>query len=311
MTAALVEFAYVAAVAWTVPFLLRRLTASGISARLGLASWLTGMASVLIGVLAALEFLVGAAVTGLPWLADAVCRTVTGQVCAPTLYRSAAFELTLGAIAVAAAATATATAWRYARKVRHARRRTRVHAEAARIAGRRLPGAHPVVVLDDAQLAAYCMPGRPATIVLTTGALAVLDPEQLAAVLAHERAHLAGRHHLVSMLTRALGAIFPLVPIFAQGAGEVARLAEMCADDAAARHSGRRTLLAALLTMGTGQAVPVSALAATTGAVAARARRLIEPPPRSSLAATRTALVSVTLVLILATSLVTVFAARG
>lgn len=97
------------------PFLLGRLTASGVSARFGLAAWLTALASVLIGVVAALEFLIGAAVTGLPWLADAVCRAVTGQVCAPSLYRSAAFELTLGAIAVAAAATAAVTACRDAR----------------------------------------------------------------------------------------------------------------------------------------------------------------------------------------------------
>jgi Zn-dependent protease with chaperone function len=47
----------------------------------------------------------------------------------------------------------------------------------------------------------YCVPGRLPTIVVTTGALAVLEPEQLAAVLAHERAHLAGRHHLLLAVT--------------------------------------------------------------------------------------------------------------
>jgi hypothetical protein len=35
------------------------------------------------------------------------------------------------------------------------------------------------VVLDAPQPAVYCLPGRPATIVLTTGALAVLGPTQL------------------------------------------------------------------------------------------------------------------------------------
>jgi Zn-dependent protease with chaperone function len=87
--------------------------------------------------------------------------------------------------------------------------------------------------------------------VLSSGALAVLDPDQLAAVLAHERAHLAGRHHLLISLTRALLASFPAVPLFTQGPGELARLAEMCADDVAARHAGRGTLVAALLAMGT------------------------------------------------------------
>jgi Zn-dependent protease with chaperone function len=42
----------------------------------------------------------------------------------------------------------------------------------------------------------------------------------------------------------------------------VARLAEMCADDAAARHSGRPTLIAALLALATGAAVPAAALGA-------------------------------------------------
>ncbi len=42
----------------------------------------------------------------------------------------------------------------------------------------------------------------------------------------------------------------------------MARLAEMRADDAAARRSGRPALVAALLAMGTGAAVPAAALAA-------------------------------------------------
>ena len=83
------------------------------------------------------------------------------------------------------------------------------------------------------------MPGRPATIVLTSGALAVLDPDQLAAVLAHERAHLAGRHHLLTGLTRGLAAMLPGRAAVHPRAAEVARLAEMRADDAAARRSGR------------------------------------------------------------------------
>jgi Zn-dependent protease with chaperone function len=89
---------------------------------------------------------------------------------------------------------------------------------------------------------AYCVPGRPAAIVLSTGALALLDPAQLTAVLAHERAHLAGRHHLLISLTRVLATTFPAVPLFTRGPAEVARLAEMCADDS--RHVatvGRRS----------------------------------------------------------------------
>jgi hypothetical protein len=57
-----------------------------------------------------------------------------------------------------------------------------------------------------------------------------------------------------------LSAAFPAVPLFTRGAEDVARLIEMCADDSAARSSGRNVLVAALLAMGTGTATPVSVL---------------------------------------------------
>ena len=111
------------------------------------------------------------------------------------------------------------------------------------------------VVLDDPRPAAYCVAGRPAAIVLTSGALEVLDPAQLSAVLAHERAHLAHGDHLLHTITQGLAAAFPGVPLFTRGAVEVARLAEMAADDAAARANSRSTLVAALLAIATGTAI--------------------------------------------------------
>jgi Zn-dependent protease with chaperone function len=188
-------------------------------------------------------------------------------------------------------------AWRYGRYVQRAQQGTRAHAEAARVTGRHLPG-FPAVVLDSPQRVAYCVPGHPAAIVLSTGALAILDPAQLTAVLAHERAHLAGRHHLLIAATRGLGAIFPAVPLFTRGPAEVARLTEMRADDVAARSSGRSTLLTALLAMGTGTAVPAVALAASACAVQARVQRLLEPPRRGRRARYGLALASVTLALV-------------
>ena len=308
MNAALLAGGYAVAVAWWLPRLLARVTAGGISARLGLMAWLTAMASVLTCAMAAVQFLVNAAIANWPWLAEAVCRSVTGRACAAAVYRSAAFELGLTVAAVIAAVTAAALAWSYGRGVRRARRCTRAHAEAARITGRSLSAADPAVVLDDPHPAAYCMPGRPATIVVTSGAIAVLGAEQLAAVLAHERAHLAGRHHLLLTLTRGLAASVPGLPLFTQGPAEVAQLAEMCADDTAARQAGRPALLAALLTMGTGQPVPTAALAATAGAVATRVQRLIDPPCHARQARNGAALIAVTVALAAATCLVTVFA---
>jgi Zn-dependent protease with chaperone function len=311
MRPALLMFGYALAVAWLTPALLSRLTARGASPRLGLAAWLTAMASAVGAAIAALWFLAGAAVSGWPGLARAVCRSVTGRVCAPTMYRGALFELALATAATLAVAAAGVAAWHYGRSVQRAQQRARAHGQAARIAGRAIaPPARHAVLLDAPQPAAYCVPGRPATIVLTTAALAILDADQLTAVLAHERAHLAGRHHLLTGLTRGLAAVFPAVPLFTRGPQEVARLAELRADDAAARRSGRRTLVAALLAMGTGAAVPAAALGATggaTGGTAARVQRLLDPPARGTRGAL--ALMTVTLLLAAASAIIPALAA--
>jgi Zn-dependent protease with chaperone function len=289
MTPALVMLGYAAALGWLGPAPLARLTATGVNARLGLAVWFAAMASALASAVVAVSFLVRTAVEGWPRFAGTICQSVTGGPCPPQLYRSAIFEASVAAASALAVLTVITLTWRYGRSVHGARRRASEHAQAARITGRRFPGTgipplSTAVVLDTPQPAVYCLPGRPATIVLTTGALAILDPPQLLAVLAHERAHLAGRHHLLVTLGKATRAGFPAVPLFIRGAEEVARLAEMRADDVAARRSGRDTLLQALVAMGTGKPLPApsASLAATGGVVTARVRRLVDPPSWTS-----------------------------
>jgi Zn-dependent protease with chaperone function len=325
MRPALLVFGYAVAVAWSAPVLLTRLTARGVRPQLGLAAWLTAMMSVLVSAVVALLFLIQAAVVSSSQLAEAFCRSVTGTACTSAVYRSAVFDLLLAAAATGAALMAVLLAWRYGRSVQRARQRTRAHADAARIIGSQLPGAArpgdglragAAVVLDAPEPVAYCVPGRPGTIVVTSGALAVLDPGQLSAVLAHEQAHLAGHHHLLITLTRALSVSFPAIPLFTRGPREVARLAEMCADDAAARRSGGRTLVGALLAMrppsatppGATLAAPAAALSATACAVTARVRRLLEPPSRSRRVRHGLALITVTLLLALGSGLVTTYA---
>ena len=281
MIAALLVFGYSVAMAWLLPAVLSPLTGNGAGARLGIAAWGAAMASVLSSAGVAAAFLIRSAIDGWSRLAEAVCRSVAGGACTPVVYRSALYELGLGAAAILVTLLAVVLAWRYGRRMQQAQRQTRAHAEAARITGRRACG---MVVLEAPQLAAYCVPGRPSTIVVTSGALSVLAPAQLTAVLAHERAHLAGRHHMLIALTRGLAAIFPAVPLFTRGQSEMARLAEMRADDAAARRVGRRPLIEALLAMGTGAAIrpavalPAAALPASGYAVVARVERLMAPP---------------------------------
>lgn len=157
-------------------------------------------------------------------------------------------------------------------------RRRAAHRDALTLLARRHP-ALDTLVLDHPAPVAYCVPGRHRRIVVTTATLAVLDDAELAAVLAHERAHLHGRHHWVLAGTQALARAFPL-PVFKTAHHEVSRLLEMLADDAAARTQPRlavATALATLATTGATTPAPVGALAATDTAVLQRVRRLLHP----------------------------------
>jgi Zn-dependent protease with chaperone function len=336
MIPALAVFCFAIALAWVLPLPLGGLSREGVSPRLGLAAWLTAITSVLALVLAVLGLLARSVASGWPTFARTVCESVTSGVCPPAVYRSAAYELGLAAVAFLGGVTMIVLGWRYGRSLRRTSVSTREHAEAARIvghrvgghqaAGHRAGGGDAAFVLDATRPAVYCVPGRPPTIVVTTGALAVLEPGQLTAVLAHERAHLAGRHHLLLALTRSLAAVAPFVPLFARGAVEVARLAEMLADDSAARRGGaqgRRTLLTALLAMAGGTAAPrpaspalatlapASWLPATGGVVATRVRRLAEPPAPALRARYRLTLAALTLAIVVAAVLVPALAATG
>jgi len=312
MTAALALFGYALAVAWCLPAALARLTARGVSVRLGLAAWLVAMASALVSAGLGLQFLFRTLRADWPSLTRLLCRSVAGSACTPVVYRSGLYELGVAAAAILVTLLAAVALWRYGWRIQRAQRSSREHAEAALITGRPLPGTG-AVVLDDPRPAAYCVPGRPgrrAAIVLTSGALAVLDAGQLAAVLAHERAHLAGRHHAVVLLTRGLAAALPGVPLFTRGAAEVARLAEMSADDTAARAAGRGALVAALLAIATGAAVPALALpraglAAASYAVRARVERMLTPARPARHAAVGLALTAVLFALALIPAVLT------
>src|SRR5439155_9924530 len=73
-----------------------------------------------------------------------------------------------------------------------------------------------------------------ARVVVSTGAVHTLGPTQLAAVLAHERAHARGRHHLLADGARLLAAAFPHAGVFTAAHTQIDRLVEMRADDLAA-----------------------------------------------------------------------------
>ncbi|MGH8774393.1 MAG: M56 family metallopeptidase [Jiangellaceae bacterium] len=125
----------------------------------------------------------------------------------------------------------------------------------------------------------YCLPGRRRRIVLTSAALDTLSADQLAAVLAHERAHLRARHDLVIAAASALAQAFPRVPPFALAHDQIRRLVELAADDVAAGSSDRLMLAEGILTVAGGH-TPPAALGAGSTAGAARVRRLLAPRHR-------------------------------
>ena len=153
-----------------------------------------------------------------------------------------------------------------------ARRRRREQLDAVALLGTRDRDLG-VTVLEHPACAAYCVPGRGGSVVITSAALAALDAAQIDAVLAHERAHLSGHHHLVIQAAGALRRAFPFVPVFAVAFTEISRLTEMVADDVSARGRDRLTLASALVRLAGGSA-PAGALGAGGSTAAARVRRL-------------------------------------
>jgi Zn-dependent protease with chaperone function len=140
----------------------------------------------------------------------------------------------------------------------------------------KVPGA---LVVDYPTAAAYCLPGLRSQIVVSVGTLELLGRGELAAVLAHERAHLRERHDLVLLPFTALRRAFPRSVTCTDAHRAVALLVEMLADDHALRSRPARELVSALVRFGTAGPglAPAGTLAVGEGEVTARVTRLLHP----------------------------------
>lgn len=309
MSIAVCLLLYSAAVLVFGPLILPRLTRTGHAPRLGVSVWLIAIASVLGSwlVAAALIVIDVARHWNTPMMVLAACTArlhavATGQAGIPA-------QIGVLVIAAAVIGAITAVGVRLARTLTHLRDTAHEHAHAVRIVSRR-SSDRDVMVLEADKPAAYCVAGRPSTIVLTTATLNTLDAEQLAAVLAHERAHLAGYHPQIVTALKALATALPRVRLITDGLTEVSRLLEMCADDTAARRHGRTALLSGLIDLAD-SATPAPALGAANIAVLSRAQRLLTPPAWTTQAHTRTTL-TVAAIAIAAGPLITIaLAATG
>jgi Zn-dependent protease with chaperone function len=309
MSVAICLLVYSLAVIVLTPRLLIGMTRRGIAPGLGVAVWLTGIGSVVVSWAGATAFL--AADLARDWdRPGELLSTCFGVLRSIATGDAGLFVqiglFTLAGLAVLAGAVLAA---RLARCLTRTRARTYEHARMARLAGRYVPDLD-AVVLDAADRVAYCVAGRPHTVVVSRGAVEALDKRHLAAVLAHERAHLTGHHHLLLALTRGFATGLPYVALFTACAAEVPRLLEMCADDAAARGHGSRTLLGALLTL-SGAAVPAGALGASGSGVLARAERLADPPHPAQRVRAQLQLSTVAVALAIGPAVTAVFAVSG
>ena len=176
---------------------------------------------------------------------------------------------------IVAAAIAARTVLTAVIHLRAAGRQALRHAQTARLVGHPEPALGAVLV-EHAAPAAYCVSGRHPMVIVTTGALRALDAGQLDAVLAHERAHLAGRHHRLLAMARIAGQVLPFLPLMRDADAQVARLVELHADDTATRASDPRSLATALVVLATG-ASPEPALAAAATDAVQRIHRLLGP----------------------------------
>ncbi|MFC7449628.1 M56 family metallopeptidase [Rhodococcus daqingensis] len=299
---------YSVAIAAAAPPLLTRMTRDGIAPHLGVAAWVAAIGSVVLSWVTVAVLLLTQLIQGWPSPGLSVISSCLANL-REVISGRAGVALQVGVVAVAVMAVSTALG-RLGFRLRRMRAQTHGHARMARIIGRRIDGLD-AVILDAPERAAYCVAGKPHAIVLTSAALAALDERQLSAVLAHERAHLTGRHPQLLAILRGLSTTLPRVALLTIGAAEVARLLEMCADDRAARTHGSRTLLGGLLALSGPGPIPAGTLGATSIAVLDRAGRLAAPPAPAQRIRMRVLLTSVTTIITAGPLVTTALAAAG
>ncbi|SDF04946.1 Peptidase family M48 [Blastococcus aurantiacus] len=290
-----------ALLAWPVPALLGRARWPGRDPLVALVCWQA------VGLAGGLSIIGALLVHGLaPWghsLPEAWWSWVRGELAGDPVRGDHWVTMTLAAVLALELVGVLALSWL---RTARARRRHRQLLELV-VA----PGAEPDTrLLEHPAPVAFCIPGARPLLVLSSGMVAELDEAELAAVVAHERAHLREHHHLYLLPFVAWEAALPVLPAAGRAHAAVRELVEMRADDAALGELGgadpRRTLARAIVAAAGrpgGAEVPGSALAVTGGAVRARVVRLLDPPAPLSVAARTGALLGAGLLLLLPTAL--------
>ncbi|KMO95271.1 M48 family metalloprotease [Streptomyces roseus] len=258
---------------WLLPPLARR-TAERVRPDIALWAIAAGAAVLALGVVTCLGALLLPLALRLPVLA-AFAHLLHPLQAGPAALVATISTLAGGALAVAASAAARGVTAEVAR----------LRAARDLVAG--IPEAGGLCVLDDDRPDAFALPGgtpRTGRIVVTAGMLRALDPREREALLEHERAHLAGHHHVFLAVAQLAGWCHPAL---ASALPVVSLAAERAADEAAARACGDRRLTAraigraalASTACRSGLHVPAVAARGTTGPVPARVKALFAQAP--------------------------------
>lgn len=198
----------------------------------------------------------------------------TGRWSAATLHQLLPIPLWAGVAAAVIVAVLLTSALFHAARIGRA-------LVTAQLLSRRLradPGG--TVIVEDDIPDAYAVAGIRGYVVVTTGMLRHLPPNEQAIVLAHEKSHLRRRHHLYVQLTDLAAAADPLLrPIAAAVRHGVERWAD---EDAAAAAGDRQLVARAIARAGLARARDTrtrqARLAVVSGRVADRAQALLTPP---------------------------------
>lgn len=229
-------------VGFAAPVPLWAMVRRGVDAAVVLAVWALSLGATLIAV-------------ALPALAEVLHRCWLALHAGP-LGRP---DSVAGLLSAAAIVVAVVRGGRQVRRTRRQRRSLHErHVELAWLLHAERPRGGQVLWVPAEQPLAYSMAGSPPLVVMSAGLRDRLDRSAVAAVLAHERAHLQRRHHLVLAMAAAVAAAVAWLPLTRQSPALVRTLVELDADAHAARTCGPDGLQSALRTLGAAPAPPTA-----------------------------------------------------
>ncbi|MEV5599748.1 M56 family metallopeptidase [Streptomyces sp. NPDC052496] len=174
-----------------------------------------------------------------------------------------------------------------------------------------------LLVLPGRDVDAFALPGyrgRRGRVVITSGMVRSLKARERAVLLAHERAHLAGRHHLLSAVVDLASVVHPALRGLRDA---LAFHLERWADEEAAAVTGDRRLAAAAIARAAlagpshGRTGGYPLLSATSGPVPQRVEALLGPEPGSPRGSARRAGAAALAVTVIAAAMAALALAYG